>query len=90
MNINLYLELLKDELDTLWDQGVNTWDAAAEDYFPVKVVLMTTVQDYHGYGYIASQVCHRHNACIRCMDDTTWVQLNRELGSSKTVYMGQD
>jgi hypothetical protein len=26
ININLYLQLLKDELDTLWDQGVNTWD----------------------------------------------------------------
>jgi hypothetical protein len=26
ININLYLQLLKDELDTLWYQGVNTWD----------------------------------------------------------------
>ena len=28
-NINLYLQLLKEELDTLWDElGVTTWDAS--------------------------------------------------------------
>jgi hypothetical protein len=53
-DINLYLQLLKDELDTLWDQGVNTWDVAAEDYFPLKAALIMMVQDYLGYGYIAS------------------------------------
>jgi hypothetical protein len=52
-DINLYLQLLKDELDTLWDQGVNTWDVAAEDYFPLKAALIMMVQDYLGYGYIA-------------------------------------
>jgi hypothetical protein len=26
-DINLYLELLKEELDTLWEEGVETWDA---------------------------------------------------------------
>jgi hypothetical protein len=54
ININLYLQLLEDELVALWDQGVNTWDAMAEDYFPLKAVLMTMVQDYLDYGYIAS------------------------------------
>jgi hypothetical protein len=49
---------------------------------------MTMVQDYLGYEYIVSQMCHRQNACIRCMDDTMWVQLKREPGPSKSIYMG--
>jgi hypothetical protein len=43
-DLNLYLQLLKDELDTLWNTaGVNTWDAAAGDYFPMRAVLLTMV-----------------------------------------------
>jgi hypothetical protein len=49
-DINLYLKLLKHELDTLWvDSGVNTWDDATEDYFIMRVVLITMVQDYLVY-----------------------------------------
>jgi hypothetical protein len=37
-DINLYLELLKEELHTLWTPGVRTWDACAGDYFPMSRV----------------------------------------------------
>jgi hypothetical protein len=88
-DINLYLELLKEELDTLWaEPGVSTWDAVAEDYFPMRAALITMVQDYLGYVYITCQVCHGHNACVMCMDETTFVQLGKDPESSKTVYMG--
>ena len=33
-DINLYLGLLKEELDTLWKTPANTWDAAEKEYFP--------------------------------------------------------
>ena len=42
-DINLYLELLKEELDTLWNEGVETWDAFGEEYFTMKAALITTV-----------------------------------------------
>ncbi|KAK1677349.1 hypothetical protein QYE76_038197 [Lolium multiflorum] len=88
-DINMYLELLKEELETLWaEEGVDTWDAAAEEYFPLRAVLITTVQDYLGYGYISCQVCHGHKACVRCMEETMFLQLGKDPGSSKTVYMG--
>ncbi|KAK1698328.1 hypothetical protein QYE76_015025 [Lolium multiflorum] len=87
-DINLYMGLLKEELATLWDTPANTWDAAAEEYFPMRAALLTTVHDFLGYGYVAGQVVHGFNACIRCMDDTTYRQLDRDPGSSKTVFMG--
>ncbi|KAK1570190.1 hypothetical protein QYE76_018357 [Lolium multiflorum] len=85
-DINLYMGLLKEELATLWDAPANTWDAAAEEYFPMRAALLTTVHDFLGYGYVAGQVVHGFNACV--MDGTTYRQLDRDPGSSKTVFMG--
>ena len=35
-DINLYLGLLKEELDTLWKMPSNTWDTAEKEYFPMR------------------------------------------------------
>src|SRR3954462_4428497 len=77
-DINLYLKLLKDELDTLWE-GVNTWDAVAEEYFPMRAALLCMMHDYLGHRYVAGQVC---------MDVPTFMQLKKDPGSSRTIYMG--
>ena len=87
-DLNLYLQLLKEELDTLWKDGANTWDAVAQEYFPMRAALITTVQDYPGYGYFSGQVVQGFRACVRCMDNTTYRQLPKDLGSSKTVFQG--
>ena len=54
----------------------------------MRAALLTTVQDYLGYGYVAGQVVHRFSGCVRCMDDTMYRQLGRDLGSLKTMFMG--
>ena len=87
-DINLYLRLLKEEIATLFDEPTQTWDAYEQDYFPMRAALLTTVHDYLGYGYVAGQVAHGFRACVRCMDDTTYRQLERNPGSSKTVFLG--
>ena len=55
---------------------------------PPYVALITMVQDYLGYGYVVGQVVHGFCACVRCMDDTTYRQLEKNPGSSKTVFLG--
>ena len=54
----------------------------------MRAALLTMVHDYLGYGYLAGQVVHGFSGCVRCMDDTTHRQLDRDPGSSKTVFMG--
>ena len=49
-DINLYLGLLKEELDTLWKTPANTWDAVEKEYFPMRAALLTMVHDYRGAG----------------------------------------
>ena len=88
-NINLYLQLLKEELATLWEKSrVTTWDVSAGWYFPTRAALITTVHDYLGCGYGTGQVCHGFCGCVRGMDNTSYLQLPQDPGSSKTVYMG--
>ena len=53
----------------------------------MTAVLLYTVHYLLGYGYVAGQACHGHN-CVRCMDDPTFLQLPKDPGSSKTVYVG--
>src|SRR3954465_12438792 len=42
-DLNMYLGLLKEELDKLWRTPVITWDAHAGRYFPMKAAMLTTV-----------------------------------------------
>ena len=89
-NINLYMGLLKEELDTLWKTPAWTWDASKGEYFYMRAALMTTVHDYLGYGYTSGQVCHGYCGCTRFMDDTMSQQLTstKDGRSGKIVYMG--
>ena len=43
-NINLYLGLLQEELDTLWKTPAKTWDASKGEYFNTGAALIMTVQ----------------------------------------------
>ena len=54
----------------------------------MRAAVLTTVQDYLGYGYLAAQVNHGHKACVKCMDKTPHLQLPRDPGSSKTEFQG--
>ena len=55
-NINLYLGLPKEELDTLWKTPANTWDAAEKEYFPMRAALLMTVHDYISRGAGGPQI----------------------------------
>jgi hypothetical protein len=86
IDMHLYLGLLKEDLATLWETPAHTWDAYTGDYFPLRAMLLTTMQYYPSYTYVSAQVNHRHNACVKCMDETPHLQLPKEPMSSKTVF----
>jgi hypothetical protein len=47
-DIQLYLGLLTEELATLWDTPPNTWEAVAQDYFPMRAAVVTMVHAVAG------------------------------------------
>ena len=86
-DINLYLGLLKGARHAV-ENASQYVGCRREEYLPMRAALLTTVHDSLGYRYVAGQVVHGFSRCVRCMDDTTYRQLDRDPGSSKTVFMG--
>ena len=72
----------------LWEEGARTWDASRQEYFDMRATVITTVQDYPGYGYFSGQVVQGFYGCVRCKDNTTYRQLQKDPGSGKTVFLG--
>jgi hypothetical protein len=51
-NLNMYHKLLQEELRTLWDDPpVEVWNVCAREYFDLKAIILTMVQDYPALGY---------------------------------------
>ncbi|KAL0315365.1 UNVERIFIED_CONTAM: hypothetical protein Sradi_5414700 [Sesamum radiatum] len=48
--IDVYLELLIEELLQLWHMGVRTYDHATDRVFTMRATLMWTMNDLHAYG----------------------------------------
>ena len=84
-DLNVYLQLVKNELKQLWNPGRVVWDANRREYFTLRAALLTCVHDYPANGNTSGQVTHGFRACTKCGENTTSQQLP---ASSKIVYMG--
>ena len=60
IKIDVLLQSLIDELRTLWDEGVDTYDIHANQTFKMRVALMWTVNDFPAYGMLSGWSAHGH------------------------------
>ena len=51
--IDVFLQPLIDELTTLWDKGVDTYDIHASQTFKIRAALMWMVNDFPAYGMLS-------------------------------------
>ena len=49
-NIDVYLSPLVDDLKTLWEKGVETYDAHLHELFTLKAIILWTINDFPAYG----------------------------------------
>ena len=56
--IDVYLQQLIDELQTLWNKGVDTYDVHKDQTFKMMVALMWTINDFSAYGMWSGQSTH--------------------------------
>ena len=49
-DIDVYFQLLVDDLQTLWNTGVQVWDADKREYFTLRAMLLCTIQDLPALG----------------------------------------
>ncbi|GJR46348.1 putative transposon, En/Spm-like, transposase-associated domain protein [Tanacetum coccineum] len=74
-NINVFLRPLVDELITLYNDGIETYDAARKENFIMKVVLLWTVSDFLAYAMLSGWSTHGKLACPYCMGNSGSFQL---------------
>ena len=68
--LDVYLQPLIAELSTLWDVGVETYDAHKKQNFQMKAALMWTISDFPAYSMLSGWSTAGNKACPYCMDDS--------------------
>nr|ABA94306.1 transposon protein, putative, CACTA, En/Spm sub-class [Oryza sativa Japonica Group] len=84
-DIDVFLKPVIDDLEILWKEGVETWDAYGQENFTLRVLLFCTINDYPALGNLSGQTVKGKKACSDCMEHTRsrWLKKSR-----KMVYMG--
>ncbi|GJV43496.1 transposon protein, CACTA, En/Spm sub-class [Tanacetum coccineum] len=84
-DIDVYLEPLIEDMKTLWNTGVEVYDAYAKDNFLLRAMIFCTISDFPAYGNLSGYGTKGYKACPVCEDDThsKWLPNCR-----KMVYMG--
>lgn len=47
-NIDAYIQVMKEEIGTLWHQGEEVWDNKNNELFNMRALLFIFMQDYPG------------------------------------------
>nr|CAN78619.1 hypothetical protein VITISV_034823 [Vitis vinifera] len=84
-NIDVYLSPLVDDLKTLWEKGVETYDAHLREVFTLKAIILWTINDFPAYGNLAGCPVKGYYACPICGEGTCSKRLKH---GRKNSYMG--
>ncbi|GJV15129.1 putative transposase-associated domain-containing protein [Tanacetum coccineum] len=84
-DIDVFLELLVDDLHTLFETGVDTYDVSTKDNFNLRAVVLWTINDYPALGTLCGCPYSGFKGCVVCGKDTNCVRLS---ASSKQSYVG--
>ena len=88
-NFDVYLQPLLEELQILWQTGVQTDDASmfqGSPRFNMKAILLWTMHDFPAYGVVAGCVTKGYRGCPICGSNTI---SRRSLSLRKNVYDDQ-
>src|SRR5438552_4121942 len=69
-DIDVCFQLMVDDLQTLWNTGVEVWDADKGEYFTLRAMLFYTIQDLPALGNTSDQTVKGHKGCVTCMKNT--------------------
>ncbi|GKB57073.1 putative transposase-associated domain-containing protein [Tanacetum coccineum] len=84
-DIDVFLEPLVDDLHTLFETGVDTYDVSIKDNFNLRAVVLWTINDYPALGTLCSCPYSGFKGCVVCGKDIHCVRLS---ASSKQSYVG--
>jgi hypothetical protein len=83
IDIDVFLEPLMEDMQKLWEHGVNVLDEYKKEHFSLKAIILCTINDNPTHLALIGQVKGMKENVI-CMDQTESLYLP---SSSKLVYM---
>ncbi|XP_073122021.1 uncharacterized protein [Henckelia pumila] len=69
-DIDVYLEVLVEDLQRLWEGVDGIYYAYRRQFFTLKAVLLWTINDFPAYGNLSGCTTHGYYACPVCGEDT--------------------
>ncbi|GJS08525.1 putative transposon, En/Spm-like protein [Tanacetum coccineum] len=84
-DIDVFLEPLVNDLQTLFEKGVETYDAFKKENFNMRAVVLWTINDYPALGTLCGCPYSGFKGCVVCGKETHCVRLS---ASSKQSYAG--
>ncbi|GKA83440.1 putative transposase-associated domain-containing protein [Tanacetum coccineum] len=84
-DIDVFLEPLVNDLQTLFKKGVETYDAFKKENFNMRAVVLWTINDYPALGTLCGCPYSGFKGCVVCGKETHCVRLS---ASSKQSYAG--
>ncbi|XP_050255283.1 uncharacterized protein LOC126701217 [Quercus robur] len=84
-NIDIYLQPLIDELNQLWENGVETYDVSLGQNFRLHAAILWTINDFPAYAVMSGWSTKGGLACPCCHKDTVSLRLKH---GRKHCYMG--
>ncbi|OMO69993.1 Transposon, En/Spm-like protein [Corchorus capsularis] len=83
-HIDVFLRPLIDELNDLWNVGVQTFDAYRKQNFQLHAALLWTINDFPAYGMLSGWSTHGRLSCPYCMERTK--AFNLENGGKPSFF----
>ena len=72
-DIDVFWELLLNELNVTWDEGVRTYNVDSRSFFNMKAILMWVIHDFPSYGNMVGFTTKGFYACPICGRNTNLV-----------------
>ena len=76
-DMDVYIDPLIDDLDSLWCEGIRTYDASRDEFFQLRAAIWTTITDFSGLGYLHGCATSGEVGCPHCHIETGSVKLKK-------------
>jgi hypothetical protein len=81
--MDVFLELLMEDMKILWKTGVQILDEYRKESFTLRAIIFVMINDYPTLFTLSGQFKGKVG-CVVCIDGTTYMSLT---ASKKIVYM---
>lgn len=84
-DIDVFLQPLVDELKSLWNEGIPTYDAFKKETFNMRAAVLWTINDFPTYAMLSGWSTKGKFACPQCAFGTKSIRLKH---GRKECYLG--